>query len=294
MSTFVAASLLRRGLEDRRAHRDEQTRFSGFGGRRADNRPLVGRYRWDTVCDEPQDIRRRPLSRGCRLIAEDEGSRRTVTPFLPAFEGTNSSRALSVPHGPATLAYLNDLKPVDASEVKLFELLHTLFAFAPMMTADQYEPAVAKTLREVETLFRDPAGTLVARCRDSEHWLLWPLARPAPPSDQINAVLADEGGAYLSTAAGVIPLSATSIHRCGFGWGYSGTGPVNLYKALVYAVYAERAPIPMTRFNDDPRSMYGWIVRLPEHQPVEVPWSEIVRRADADRPLRDTAERVGR
>lgn len=66
-----------------------------------------------------------------------------------------------------------------------------------------------------------------------------------------------------SGIGGIMPLAAVATDSCGYGWGYSGTGPLNLYRALVYAVSQEVAPVIPYQLYELPQSLVGWITRQP-------------------------------
>jgi hypothetical protein len=211
--------------------------------------------------------------------------------FTPILEDdTNSSTTIDADEHPTQL-YVAGLRPVDANEVELAELLHTLFADMAFATVDNFDK-IADAARAVDEFYRDPNGTLVVgTAGETRMSLLWPVAQPTPQVPPPTRLIGDGSGAYLVRSGDVIPLSGISARRHGFGWGYTGTGPVSLYMALVFAAAGEVAEIPPMELNDDPRSLYGWIMQQRHEDSLVVPWPEIVERVAADKPIRDAGRR---
>lgn len=207
--------------------------------------------------------------------------------FSPSLrDGNNTSHSMDV-NNSVVSSYLHSLRPVDLSEIPLLELLHTLFKNTAVATADALDQYIDAAKRVTE-YYRDAAGTLVVRHEEAFRdrlTLLWPVARPVD-NPTAATVVRGGGGVFVETSGAVVPLAAAAGDRYGYSWGYRGTGPINLYLALVYAVDGTQAPITLPPEDDDPRSLYGWLRGQDRDAELHIPWPDVVRRVRDDLPLR--------
>jgi len=203
--------------------------------------------------------------------------------------GANTNHLIEVNNSVAT-AYLHNLRPVRLSEVGLLELLHTLFKNTAFATADALHSYVEE-VKDATGYYRDAAGTLVVPHENAHHdrlSLLWPVARPVDNPTKVTTVHGSGNEVFVeaSGVGGILPLAAATADRYNYSWGYTGTGPLNLYMALVYAVDAEEPPIPPPALHEHPRSLYGWLTNQDQNAELRLPWPELVRRVHDDRPIR--------
>jgi hypothetical protein len=230
------------------------------------------------------------------------GQSRCTVPAIPATDGepdvqphASGWQKYEPQHGldvdnSVVVAYLRSLRRVDGSEVGLLELLHTLVSNTAVATADTLNVFIAAT-ESVTECYRDAAGTLVVRheeaCGD-RLTLLWPVGRSVDNPTEATVVRGggDEVFVEASGAGDVVPLAAAAVDRHEYSWGHNGTGPINLYMALVYAVDGTQAPITLPPDEDDPRSLYGWLTRQDREAELHIPWPDLVRRVHDDLPLR--------
>jgi hypothetical protein len=208
--------------------------------------------------------------------------------FSPTLQdGRNTSYSMDVDNS-VVRAYLDSLRLVDLSEIPLLELLHTLFKNMAVTTADALDECIDVAKSDSE-YYRDAAGTLVVRDEKAFRdrlTLLWPVGRSVDNPTVATVVRGGGDGVFVETSDDVVPLAAAAVDRCGFSWGYSGTGPINLYLALVYAVDGTQAPITRPPDEDDPRSLYGWLTGRDREAELHIPWPDLVRRVHDDLPLR--------
>ncbi len=196
-------------------------------------------------------------------------------------------------------SYQNDLRSTTRAEAGLLELLNGMFWDIATAPADALDEIVART-RAITAFYRDGAGALVVGHNDGDGprlSLLWPVRQPAPYRGPGVSIRGSSGNkaAFVVASGTVLPLAAVSADRCDFDWGRTGTGPINFYLALVFAVTGEDAPVPPPEFNDLPESLYGWIMRRPQHQDLTIDWTTLEHLVAADEPLRRAqAEAVGR
>jgi hypothetical protein len=208
----------------------------------------------------------------------------------PTVSRHNSSRTLTLDNGYAA-AYASGLVPVDAEQVDLLELLHTLQPTLPGATAADFI-GLGTVHNGISGLFRDPAGTLVVR--HEQHGqdavsLLWPVGRRLAGAGDGTVVHVADRAAFVEAAGvdGLVPLPLAIINPATvFGWGYSGAGPHLLYQALVHAVDGSVAPATDGRFLNEPGSFYGWLTRQ-DKAGFTIGWPELLERVDADWPLRE-------
>jgi hypothetical protein len=233
-----------------------------------------------------------------RSVAERQGQSWGTVPAIPLQmesqmfsptlqDGHNTSYSMDV-NNSVVRAYLDSLRLVDLSEIPLLELLHTLFTNMAVTTADTLDQCIDVAKSDSE-YYRDAAGTLVVRHKKAfgdRLTLLWPVGRSVDNPTEATVVRGggDEVFVEASGAGDVVPLAAAAVDRHQYSWGYKGTGPINLYMALVYAVDGTQAPIPLS--PDEERSLYGWLTRRDREAELHIPWPDLVRRVHDDLPLR--------
>lgn len=215
--------------------------------------------------------------------------------FDPAIYSDGSSQRLIDVDNPVARAYFEGLRPVDASEVGLMELLYTLYHDAKEMRAAVLGRLV-EYIDESSGFYRDAADNLIVRHTvvQSKLSLLWPVRQLVIDPTEATIIHGSGTAAYVlnSGVDGIVPLAAVATDSCGYGWGRTGTGPLNLYRALVYAVSQEVAPIIPYQLYEHPQSLVGWITRQPQNNDFLVTWPEIVRLVNADAPVREAVKRA--
>ena len=209
--------------------------------------------------------------------------------------GANTNHLIEVNNSVAA-AYLHSLREVHLSDVSLLELFHTLFKNTAVVTAEALDQYVEE-VNDAVGYYRDAAGTLVVRHNNGHRdrlSLLWPVARPVDNPTKTTTIRGSGNEVFVgaSGVGEIVPLAAATADRYPYSWGYTGTGPLNLYMALVYAVEAKEPPIPPPPLHEHPRSLYGWLTNQDQNAELRLRWSELVRRVDDDRPIRAAVVRA--
>ncbi|TQS44348.1 hypothetical protein [Cryptosporangium phraense] len=215
--------------------------------------------------------------------------------FIPTLDGSRNAGHTLELDSRITRDYFGALAPVDIGDIDLAEAIHTLNSDAARFTVGRLSEFTSEA-EQVAGWFRDAAGTLVAHKQRAygadQIRLLWPVLRSDERATHATAIEGGDGWPFLRYGSGpILPLAAVSVDRATFGWGYSGSGPINLYKALVYAVTGEVVDVHGPELNKLPNSLYGWITRLPNRSAFLLPWRDLVDKVRADEPIRSGAIR---
>ena len=147
-------------------------------------------------------------------------------------------------------------------------------------------------------LWRDHAGRLVAELTEKSwdgHPLLdveWPAGLPDGWTDHtvIAADAESTGGVFALTPMPDGRLRADPLPNPGddpgYTWGYSGTGPSNLYDALVRCALGTWASRSDRDWLNQPppeeSELWRYISTAPQQGPVRLPWPQVRAWAEAD------------
>lgn len=205
--------------------------------------------------------------------------------------------------GPVAKAYRDTLTPLAAEEDQALRaqptrrLLRLLSFETDVLTVEQCGGA-DQLLREITGLNRDPAGRLVAertlpagRAGERVQLLIeWPTGMPAQDWTQ-DTVVAGERNAFALIPTPDGDLRVEPLPSCGgstgYTWGYQGTGPTDLYRALVRgALRTWEDPatwLHQFRRGEATSALWEAITSTGQAQPLRLPWPQVTAWAAEDR-----------
>ncbi len=204
--------------------------------------------------------------------------------------------------GPVAEQWQQTLTPVpDAERTDLAATRRVARLISPDISPREEEVFryVQDNREQLTGLWRDHAGRLVAELTEKSwdgHSLLdveWPTNLPDGWTDHtvIAADAESTGGVFALTPMPNGQLRADPLPNPGsdpeYTWGYSGTGPSNLYDALVRCALgiwpSSSASDWLYQPADDKSELWRYISTSAQEGPIRLPWPQIREWAEADR-----------
>lgn len=200
-------------------------------------------------------------------------------------------------YGPVAEQYLVSCTPVGDQEALLLQPTRAL-ARLLFQTDDHDTIRKGSYLEEaretVDTLYRDPAGRLVAkfRPRNGETYIAveWPRGLPTGWNDS-TIIAGDEpnGGLFAMTPGQDGNLRIEPVPNPGddpaYTWGYTGTGPHTVYEALTRCALGswDRTTSMIPGYEGSKSSpLMSRIIAADQDGPIRLPWPDVQRWAQHD------------
>ena len=202
--------------------------------------------------------------------------------------------------GPVTIQYLDSLTRLPDDETAA-ALAHPTRRIARLLTGANSTAELGDTLAAIDpprALYRAPDGRLTAEHTTDDDTLFdlaieWPTGMPRGWTDDTR-IAADPHSPALVVALTPHPdgglhtdLLPHPGHDPGYSWGYSGTGPLTLYRALIRCTHTAW---------DHPLTHPFWTTRIARHPdlsplfadlaqrtgPLRLTWRDVRAHAEAD------------